>query len=56
MEKWPPDRRVPRLAYASERILGPFVSPLVEKYYGSWDLPAIALDILSLIWALLFFS
>jgi hypothetical protein len=29
---------------------------LVEKQYGSWDLPAIALDTLSLIWALLLFS
>jgi hypothetical protein len=28
---------------------------LVEKQYGSWNLPAIALDTLSLIWALLFF-
>ena len=27
----------------------------IEKYYDSWDLPAIALDTLSLIWALLFF-
>jgi Na+/melibiose symporter-like transporter len=29
---------------------------LVEKYYGSWDLPAIAPDTLSLIWTLLFFT
>jgi hypothetical protein len=27
----------------------------VEKYHDSCDLPAIALDTLSLIWALLFF-
>jgi len=26
-----------RRAYASERILGPLVSHLVEKLYGSWD-------------------
>jgi Na+/melibiose symporter-like transporter len=40
----------------NDGILGPFVLHLVEKLYGSWDLTAIALDILSLIWALLFFS
>ncbi len=28
----------------------------IEKHYDSWDLPAIALDTLSLIWALLYFS
>ncbi len=28
----------------------------IEKHYDSWDLPAIALNTLPLIWALLFFS
>jgi len=28
----------------------------IEKDHDSWDLPAIALDTLSLIWALLFFQ
>ena len=36
----------------NDGILGPFVFHLVEKYYGSWDLPAIALDILSSVRAL----
>ena len=29
---------------------------LVEKYHNPWDLPAIAFETLSSIWALLFFS
>jgi len=40
----------------NDGILGLLVLHLVEKEYGSWTLPAIALDTLPLIWELLLFS
>ena len=36
-------------------IPGKFTSHLIDKQSGLWDLPAIDLDTLSLIWALLLF-